>query len=971
MTNKVFITPNRRLSQQLRQQRVYQQASRQTVVTIPLVVSLGHWWQQLYQELLFLPTESSLFEYLPKRILSDFEAILLWEKVLQAECERQGVILMNTAATAKQLHEAWQLWAEWLLPEAPDGQKLQESVKQYDWQSTTPELILFQNCLLKYLDRLQQQGIWDGTLQFIEILSALKTLQKMPNAPVLPGLRVQNWLLYGFDEETPFLKQLLNGFESQGGQVQRHSTSVAPQQVALYTATEPTDEIRQAALWSVQQLVQALQSLDAEIQPTPPQITLVAPQVSDYASGFISALEASVLQLPEAVRQQLKQQWGLDHPATFYNVSLGEPMTACPLVQNALDTLQLFLLPWQSVDYTVWSRWLTSPFTDLGQVERGARHQLDVALRQLQWPHFKWPNLLKNASNIFEAFAPALKEALWQQLKQEKLDASLPISAKAFVQLVQSMLQQTGWSKGRNLDTIAYQQKQKFETVLQQFAQLYDIGISEQKGRSVQSWLSLLQRQLAETLFQVETLGSPPIQLMGILEAGGQTFDALWVLGMQDEVWPRPAKPNPFLPMPLQMKYHLPRSTAQKEHDYAVQVTQRLLNSAPVSVWSYAQQIGSAEYLISPLLQTEAFASAQRYEPLCYQTLLVHQQQQAAPLVYVVDDQAPEVAKGTTVTGGAGVLDAHRKCPLMAFLDYRLGARYGLQPVEEGIQANFQGQIVHEVLERFWLTHRTQGALLAMTDEALYDELAQRLDEALAPFQEQFAQHYLDLERSRLHQLIYDWLQLEKARPSFKVLHTEQEKEIEIAGLRFQIKVDRVDSIMGKILLLDYKTGKPTIKELMGETLKAPQLATYLFPDRNEVDQNDPPEKVAGLGYGQLNAEGVKFEVVVAEGSLLEGVSSIKDFAKEIEKIEQKAEKAREEGRIPSESYPMGANSWSLYLDNLKAAVTELVVEIQQGKAPMRYEDVKDLSYAKAQLALRVPESEAQKVQASRNTKDS
>ncbi|GAB6033921.1 PD-(D/E)XK nuclease family protein [Galenea microaerophila] len=955
MTNqKIYLTPNSRLSQQLKQQWALEQGAQPSVVTLPMVTSLSQWWQQLYQTLLFLPTEQPLFEALPKRILSDFEAVLLWEKALEAECQRQEVVLMNTAATAKQLYEAWQLWAEWCLTELPENQTPLEAVKAFEIGYATPEWQLFQRTLFAYLETLQQQNLWDGTIQKLEILAALKKWQKMPESPVLPGIPMENWVLVGFDERTPFLNKLLDWFEAQGGQLQQQNPSVEPQQIAIYAATDPLNEIQQAAVWSVQQLIEAL----SDAQATLPKITLVAPQVSEYASGFISALEAVILQLPDETRQQLKQQWDLDHPATFYNISLGEPMTALPLIQNALDTLQLFLLPWQSVDYTLWSRWLTSPFTGLGSAERGARHQLDVALREKQWPHFKWPKLLKAAEKQFATFTPELKTALQQQLKARAPQA--PISAKTFVERVHDTLAQSGWGQGRSLDTVAFQQKQKFEAVLQQFARLYDVGSDGQAGRSVQAWLRLLHRQLSETLFQVETLGQPPIQLMGMLEAGGQTFDALWVLGMQDEVWPRPANPNPFLPMAIQRQHHLPRSTAQKEHEYALQVTERLLNSAPCSVWSYAKQIGSAEYLISPLLARGAFTEASVYSPQDYQTLLIRQQQQAVPLDYVVDDQAPEMAMGSLVSGGTGILDAHRKCPLMALLDYRLGARYGLRAVEEGIQANFQGEIVHEVLEKFWAKYRTQGALFSLTVEALQEAVVALLDKALAPYQDYFATHYLQIERARLLQLIMEWLQLEKTRPSFEVLQTEQGKEVEIAGLRFRIKVDRVDQVMGETLLLDYKTGRPSIKDLLGETLQAPQLATYLFPDMDE-DPSEVLEKVAGLGFGQLHAEGVKFEAVVKEEGLLPEKPSVKVFSKEIEKLAQKEEKARQAGEHFAAQYPLGCNRWADYLEALKQGVEALAAEIRQGQAPMQYEKVADLHYASAQLALRVPEAERQK----------
>ena len=38
------------------------------------------------------------------------------------------------------------------------------------------------------------------------------------------------------------------------------------------------------------------------------------------------------------------------------------------------------------------------------------------------------------------------------------------------------------------------------------------------------------------------------------LEAAGHEYDALWICGLARELWPAPAKPDPFIPLALQQE---------------------------------------------------------------------------------------------------------------------------------------------------------------------------------------------------------------------------------------------------------------------------------------------------------------------------------------------------------------------------------------------------------------------------------
>jgi len=67
---------------------------------------------------------------------------------------------------------------------------------------------------------------------------------------------------------------------------------------------------------------------------------------------------------------------------------------------------------------------------------------------------------------------------------------------------------------------------------------------------------------------------------------------------------------------------------------------------------------------------------------------------------------------------------------------------------------------------------------------------------------------YLDLEEQRLARHVVEWLQFEAARVAFEVAETEVGRAVSIAGLNFDLRLDRIDRLNdGSLLVIDYKTG--------------------------------------------------------------------------------------------------------------------------------------------------------------------
>ena len=72
---------------------------------------------------------------------------------------------------------------------------------------------------------------------------------------------------------------------------------------------------------------------------------------------------------------------------------------------------------------------------------------------------------------------------------------------------------------------------------------------------------------------------------------------------------------------------------------------------------------------------------------------------------------------------------------------------------------------------------------------------------------------YLELEEQRLVRLVTEWLDYESARIEFEVTETEAKRSVELAGLTFDLRLDRLDRLNDdSLLVIDYKSGAVTPK---------------------------------------------------------------------------------------------------------------------------------------------------------------
>ena len=892
-SSTLHLSVNSRLSQFLKTYLIKNQLESSAVCLTPTVMT----WQQVLkdcQEQQLLMGKIAISD-LPKKVLSSFEAQLVWESLL---IKADVSALLNITDMAKKLFQAWIYFNEYL-----EDSLLEENFK-------TEEISLFLSLKEKYYRFLKQNNYWDSALQSQRQLVWFKKT----NPPF------KQICLHGFDEITPHLQQGLDSLSERGVEVivVEQFESAEKNQPQLYSAASLIDEAQQAARWAF-----ALSQASND-KTTKNNIAIVAPNIEEVHQQLTWALDECMFSQQGYPLQSFQKNW---QGNPLYNVSLGQPLSNFVLVKQGLLMLKVLLSEQQKLDYESFSNWLTSPYTNGDSL---TRQKVDYEIRRWQWAKVSIEKLIEKlqADDVYIELPKQLYKNLVSSLKITR--GGKQVSSYQFTQWLLNTLSSMQWASkvgNRSLTSHEFQQKEAFLSALDVFKNQH---FPKQTQTAVQ-WLKLLERFLGELIFQPKNVGESPINIMGMLEAGGQQFDAIWIMGMTGEAWAREANPNPFLPMNLQREYKIPRADASRELTYAQTLTKRLAQSAPTVVFSYANMIEGREQIVSPILnrfKKELLA----FQPTTYLTLAEQSLANAKPIEKHLDNLAPPIIEGTEVRGGSGFIAAQAVCPLMAFFDYRLAAKNQLENVEEGVQKNHLGTLIHCILEKFWQAVKTQSKLLELA-EKIEPILEKIIVEELEQVKESYQPHFLKLEQKRLFGLVLDWLELEKIRPNFEVVGFEKDYQLEIAGLKFKTKLDRIDKINGEHYILDYKTGSATINVLTKDPIQKPQLAVYLHA---------PIKDVAGLGYALVYSDDkVKFSSLSREEGIMLKDRSQLDFEK------------------------LSANEKSIYFEcdwqegisYLKQQITDLATDIKNGKAELRYQKEDDLKYVGCLLALRLPES--------------
>lgn len=575
-----------------------------------------------------------------------------------------------------------------------------------------------------------------------------------------------------------------------------------------------TQEIEAAAKWARARLEEGKQ-----------RIGVVFPDLSTQRS-VVARIFSRVMQpgynLPGAAKNAMP-----------FNISLGRALSSYPLVDFALGLIEL---AFHAVEFDQASHLIRSPFLGGADTELGRRASLDVKLRRDAEATITLPKLIAGAEP-----APQLRQLLERILVLSR--EAKPASPAEWARHFSALLEAAGFPGERALDSEEFQTRAKWHEMLGELSKLERIAVQF----SFQQAFGFLERLCEATLFQPESPDAP-IQVLGVLESAGLRFDCLWVSGLTDEAWPLTARPNPFIPIAAQKKAGIPQASAEASAALDKRLTDEWKRAAAEVVFSWPAKDKDKDLAPSPLItDIQMVVPAQagiQFDFPRYRDLIFS----ARKLETFEDRKAPPVPPGK-VRGGTRVLADQAACPFRAFAKWRLSA-VELEEPESGLDPRDRGKLLHALMREIWTRLKDSNSLNNDTAVAI----SQSADAAVKEMG--LEGRFAELERERLAKLAREWLDIERRRAPFRVAAVEEKREINVAGLKFESRIDRMDELVegemrGGHVLIDYKSSRMlTPKQWDGPRPDDPQLPLYAVA---------APEDLAAVVFAKMRPGEMRF----------------------------------------------------------------------------------------------------------------
>lgn len=618
-----------------------------------------------------------------------------------------------------------------------------------------------------------------------------------------------------FDDYTPAQIFLQNTLKKQGNAISHYELTVKTATTQKYTAKNKKDEYETMLLWA-----------KSRLELGDKKIALIVPNLTE--DGKL---------LTRLAKQKLLENQ--------FNISLGQSLNEFPQIAHAL---QFICLNDTSINNQEARLLLSSPY-----ITNSANEFLNRA-------EFMQKNKLLTQNTIMltdfisacQKYSPHLSKALANLYPYPK-NATLIEWTDHFKHRLNSL----GYPGEYALSSASYQCLQKLQELLDEFLKLAIIKNIMTKEEAISTLTSLSQ----ENIFQLQK-DPTPINILGLLEASGSTYDSIWICNLTDKCLPEKTNFSPFIPIAMQKELSMPRSSNEHELNLAKQLLDRLQSSCRKLVLSYPKFIDDIPMLPSPLINYLSIDDHNLIVQYKNKLTLKNQLEE-----YRDNYQIPLLNKDL-IKGGTSLIANQAQCPFKAFASHRLHVIKNEEIVEWPSNIE-RGKILHKALEKLWGNIKTQNELNKLKYNECYDLITQIIIQNIQ------VSHELNLdsvirsgEINRLTKLLLAFIEWEKSRPDFRVSAIEDNFSINIGGINFSVRVDRIDTMGAdneQKLVVDYKSSMPQSKPWNEDRPLEPQLLIYALLDEN----------ISGIAYIELKNGNIKISGISEQAQEISGIKTI------------------------------------------------------------------------------------------------
>lgn len=803
----VILTANLRQARQLSDYLTTGSKKDQGLRRSPTVRALSSWLEELWLDVNLSPRFDSAVD---QRILIDsYQSDLLWTEVLAEAKDLPDLI--NSSDFVRQLKSAYEICESYLISDS--------ELEQQGFDET----FLYLRYRNRYREKLAKAHCID-TYQFLNLLIEFGT-----------DFLDKQIFLYGFSDLSPLNSNVLHVLSSQP--VKQIYLDKRSPNIDCFCCPSDRSELEFAALWAQKKLT------DCRHNETKESIAIVVPDLAaqkQWLEGeFFKRLEPQ-----RYIDQQatpVAESFDISAGTALDQTSLGQTLLLLPaLLSDRIkkqDLLYLLQSPyWADGNSPIKQRLYASivlcsesHINLFSHVEAAKQspftEDLQTESKDLQ------TDLFATEVDSEQEVYPSDTLAYVHSARRVKNEFNYPRSYDQWVAQIKQLMQKLGFPGPASLSSYEYQLIKRIFAALGEIAALDALKKHQVNFSDFEMALRL---KLSTAIFHPE-VKHPEVHIMGLMEAAGLQFDHCLIIGLTETALPSPAKPHPLLPITVQKKYNTPKSSAEREWQYAKAFLDALMQNTREISLSYHQLIATELAEPSSLIKEIASANGLAFDTVLGEpnpvenlklTSLNYEDHQAITL-----GRAPFIAPMQTLRGGAYYLDLHWQNPLFAFFKYRLEIELS-EPESVGLTGRERGNLIHDMLFSIYKRYDSKEKIRSLLATDNYHSLLRKQAETVVK-QYNFANKVvpntcLALEIENLVEVASSTLQFDAQRAdSFSVHQLESSHEIEISEYVLSTRIDRIDSLGDALLVIDYKTGKYSTAGLIKSPITDHQLPLY------------------------------------------------------------------------------------------------------------------------------------------------